>query len=222
MTTQVDGTLYEARIDHEQTVSGTNLSLFYATSPNAINIELVEGAVPDRYPGYPLHSRIESTYPTDENGKVNLITAIFPSNSNARKPSAIRIIEEEISGGIVDHGNNVKDFILESDNEKKYVVQGIEFKGKAALVRNANDSTQFYFARHTTALMSGSIGFDSDRPISIHHNIGSGGVIVSNGATIRLIGKGIETVQFDSGVTTVSSGSDFIEVLLPTGEIRFR
>jgi len=220
MTTIEEGILYDATIDHEQTIGGTKLSFFYATPASAINIEKVEGAVQDRYPGYPQHIRLESVYDADENGKVNLITALFPSDFNVAKPTATRITAEGVTGGTVDHGNNVKDIMLESANDKKYTAAGVDFFGKAVLARMTGDANDFYFVRHGTELLNGSVGFESDGPVSIYVK-GNEGVITSEGATIKLKGTGMENVQFGAGVTAVSSGTDFIEVQIPAGEVRF-
>ncbi|MFT4568401.1 MAG: hypothetical protein ACI9FN_003370 [Saprospiraceae bacterium] len=221
MTTVTEGILYDASIDHEQTISGTQLSFFYATPPSSINIEKVEGAVPDRYPGYPLHSRIESTYLTDDNGKINSITALFPFDSKISKPSALRITGEGISGGIVNHGNNIKDVILESIGDQKYSAEGVDFIAKAVLVRLSGETTQYYFVRHGTDFSIGSIGFESDSPISIYVK-GQKGVIVSEGTKIKLKGNGIQSVQFEPAVNILNSGTDFIEIQLPAGEVKFQ
>ena len=174
----------------------------------------------DRYPGYAQHTRLESVYDTDENGKVNLITALFPSDLNVSKPGASRITAEGITGGMIDHGNDVKDIILESANDKKYTVEGIDFFAKAVMSRSSDNVNTFYFARHGTEFLSGSVGFESDSPVSIYVK-GKVGVIISEGAKIKLKGPGVETVQFESTVTVISSGTDFIEVQIPAGEVRF-
>jgi len=216
-----DGRLYDASIDHEQTVSGTHLSLFYATPSATIEIEKVEGAVQDRYPGYPLHSRISATYATDLSGKINLITALSPFDSNLSKPQTTRITQEGISGGMIEHTDRIKDIFLESQNDKSYAFQNIDFTAKAILTRVAEGETTFYFVRHGTSFLHSEVGFESDIPISIYTR-GKKGVITSNGATIKLIGPSIETIQFDMGATILNSGSGFIEVEIPAGEVRFQ
>lgn len=220
LTTVEEGILYDATLDHEQTIGGTKLSFFYATSPTAINVEKVDGAVQDRYPGYAQHTRLESVYGTDENGKVNLITALFPSDLNVSKPGGSRITVEGVTGGVVDHGKAVKDVVLESANDKKYTAGGIDFFAKAVLARLTADANIFYFARHGTEFLSGGVGFESDSPVSIYVK-GKEGVITSEGAKIKLKGPGMETAQFESTVTIISSGTDFIEVQILAGEVRF-
>jgi hypothetical protein len=64
------------------------------------------------------------------------------------------------------------------------------------------------------------VGFESDSPVSIYVK-GTEGVIISEGAIIKLKGAGMGNVQFGSGVTAVSSGTDFIEVQISAGEVRF-
>ncbi|MFY0654833.1 MAG: hypothetical protein JXQ96_22565 [Cyclobacteriaceae bacterium] len=220
VTTVENGQEYETAINHYETIGGSKLSLFYATPTKAVNIEKVSGAVPDRYPGYPDHNRLESVYDVNAEGKVNLVTLLFPSDINISKPSSGRITGEGISGGIVDHGGNVTDVIIESFNDQAYTHGNITFKGKAVISRSTGDANSFYFIRHGSQFDQGGIGFESDVDISIYTK-GNQGVISSSGTTIKLKRAGIQNVQFDVSVTTVDSGDGFIEVTIPEGEVRF-
>jgi hypothetical protein len=216
-----DGILYDATIDHKPTIGGTKLSLFYATPASAINVEKVEGAVQDRYPGYPKHSRLESVYDTDENGKINLVTMLFPFDFNIPKPQAKRITSTGVTGGIIDHGNNVKDVVLESSNSQLYTTEGISFFGKAVIARMENSVNSFYFVRQGTYFNQNGIGFESDGDISIYAK-GNVGVIFSSGAKVKLTGSDIQNIQFDVSVNLISSGAGFIEIQLPSGVVRFQ
>ncbi len=214
------GKEYIADIDHKQTVDGAKLSFFFATKPSIVNIEKVQSAVQDRYPGYPKHNRLESIYETNANGKINLVTILFPHNLNHQKPPISRITETSYTGGYIDHDGVATDIIIESSGEQPYIYKEVKFMAKAIICRNSIDKNIFYFARKGTNLSQFETGFESDAPISIYSK-GKYGVIISDGAKVKLKGPDISSIQFEPSVEILSSGNQFIEVQIPVGNVRF-
>jgi hypothetical protein len=214
------GMEYQATIDHYPTVTGTKLSIFYGTPPSTVNIEKVPSAVPDRYPGYPDHNRLESIYETDITGKLNLVTIIFPHDFSHQKPSMTRVTGEDYSGGRIDHSGSLTDIILETSGEKAYVHQEITFKGKALIVRELNHENTFYFIRKGTELDHNGVGFTSDTPVSIYSK-NNNGAIVSEGAKVILNGSSMHTMKFDPPVEILNSDDNFVEIQLPEGTVQF-
>jgi len=82
-----------------------------------VNIEKVPSAVPDRYPGYPDHNRLESVYSTLDQKTLNLITILFPHNETHAKAPMSRISSDNYSGCSIDHGSGILDIILESSGD---------------------------------------------------------------------------------------------------------
>ena len=168
----------------------------------------------------PDHSRLEAVYDTDATGKVNLSTILFPQGSTTQKPQFMRISEAEYNGSSVTRNNMINDVILQSSVDSEVVYGDISFHGKSLVSRNSQTGNLFYFVRQGVKFNMPGTGFESDLPVSIHVK-GKEGVIISQGATIRLNGTGMNSVSFVPSVTEISSGADFIEVQLPAGEIRF-
>ena len=220
ISTLLGKTEYEATIDHEYTVPGARLSIFYGTPPDEVNIEKVPSAVPDRYPGYPDHNRLESIYSTDDQGDLNLVTVLFPYDGAHIKPSISRIATDNFTGCSVDHGSGIQDILLESGRDQELTHGSLAFKGVGTIARNENSNNKFYFVKQGTKFEQGSVGFVSDEPISIYARERVG-VIHSDGATVMLKGQGMENISFNPPVTVISSGTDFIEIQVPAGAIRF-
>ena len=214
------GMEYEAAIDHYPTSSGAKLSFFFGTPTAEVNIEKVASAVPDRYPGYPDHNRLEAIYDIDASGKAHLVTILFPHDGMHLKPPIARINETGISGCSINHDASTKDVVLESNGDQDIVFDDITFHGKSMLSRSSNAANVLYFVRHGRKYDQGGIGYESDAAVSIYAK-GTEGVIVSEGAKIKLSGEGMNTINFSPSADVISSGTNFIEVQLPTGEVRF-
>ncbi len=214
------GKEYLADIDHYPTVAGTKLSIFYATAPIQVNVAKVPSAVPDRYPGYPDHSRLESVYNAGSGGKTALITVLFPHDASHLKPSFARISGSDFSGGTISHSGDVTDIILSSLGEKLSASNDVSFLAKSVLCRKSTSGNIFYFVRKGTQLSQDKVGFESDSPISIYAR-GKEGVIVSGGAKVKLKGPGISSLKFEPASNVISSGTDFVEVQVPAGTVNF-
>lgn len=221
VSTLAIGETYQADIDHKKTVSGAKLSFFYATPPLSVNIEKVASAVPSRYPDYPDHNRLEAVYETDLNGNVQLITVLFPHASHQSAATFSRISDPQFTGGSMLHDGGIVDYALESNGEQVLTNGTASFQARALLYREDNSAPIFYFARKGRSFSMNGIGFESDAPVSIYAR-GQAGVIISPGATITLRGPGMGSITFETSVSVVSSGSDFIEVVLPEGSYEFQ
>lgn len=210
---------YIANLDHYPTVGGSAVDFYYLTPPQKVNIEKVAGAVPDRYPGYPDHNRLEAVYNTSEKGSKNLATLIFPINGGIQKP-----VFEKISGDGFNACSftkeNISDFIFESENSVAITSGTKTFAAKLVLCRENTTENLFYFVKDGTSFKSGKVGFEADSPVSIVARKNKG-EIISEGATVKLFGDGIENINFSPAVESVSSGNGFVEVKLPAGNVTF-
>ncbi|MCK5470312.1 MAG: hypothetical protein KAI99_17440, partial [Cyclobacteriaceae bacterium] len=120
----------------------------------------------------------------------------------------------------IDHGGGLQDIILESFGGQEFTYDNITFYGKSTVSRSLNSTNVFYFVRQGNKFDQGGVGFESDTPISIYSR-GNDGVIISDGAKVRLDGAGMGSVKFDSSVEVLNSGVNFIEVQLPEGTFYF-
>jgi len=206
---------YEAEIDHYPTVSGTKLTIFYATPTEAVHVEKVQSAVPDRYPNYPDHNRLESVYPVDSEKKRNLVTVLFPSNALHQKAGFQRIQGDGFTVSTLTQ-NEETDYIFESEGVSKVQVAGHSVQAEMALFRQSG----FWFVRNGTYFSSPDTGFESNVAVTVYLN-GKSGAIVTTGGIVKLTGTGINSVQFEQPVEVIRSGDDFIEVELGEGTYEF-
>ncbi len=97
----------------------------------------------------------------------------------------------------------------------------ITYQAEFCLTRKAVNSTAFYLVRNGQYFSANNVGFESDNLLTVYA-MGNEGVIISAGyATAKLYGPGIENVQFDPAVQTISTGTDYIEVQIDEGTYNF-
>jgi hypothetical protein len=211
---------YSASIDHYPTVNGTSVGFYYLTPPLEVNIEKSQGAVQDRYPGYPEHNRLEAVYEVDAEGRKNLVTVIFPYNASHAKADFQKIAGENFNACSVSQGS-VVDFVFEASVENPIESNGIKMQAEFCLTRKDGNATAFYLVRNGTSLASNGVGFESDIPVTVYAR-GTEGAVISGGAKVKLTGAGMGAVQFDPAVTVLDSGTDFMEVQLTEGTFYFK
>jgi hypothetical protein len=212
---------YDATIDHYASVNGVTLKFFYATPSVDIKIEKVASAVPERYPGYPDHNRLESVYNVGTTGKKNIVTVLYPYNNNLSMAALQKFEGEDFSGGLIRHNEALIDYVIESTGETFINADGVSVQAKAAIWREISDQNNFYFVRQGKGFAMGTVGFESNLPVSLFVK-GNEGVVTSSGAKIKLKGPEINSIVFDEGVQILGSGNDFVEVQLPKGIITFK
>ena len=207
---------YTAAIDHYPTVQGTKLTVYYATPPDEVNIGKVRSAVPDRYPGYPDHNRMEAVYSIDSEGSKNLATILFPHNSEVQKANFQRMEGDGFTGATLTQQENVTDYVISSKGDSAVQSVGTLVQAKAALWRKVNNQMVFVFVRKGTYFALDDFSVESDAPISFFLQ-GTKGVIVSPAAKVKITGSGAGNIGFDNAVEIINSGTNFIEVNLSEG-----
>jgi hypothetical protein len=207
---------YTAGIDHYPTITGSSLCFYYVTPPVSVNIDKVLSAVPDRYPGYPEHSRLESVYSTDMNGKKDIVTILFPFNETHEKATFNRISITGSEGCMIEQDGNVTDFVFESADLAEKTFEGTQFAGKSLLYRKINGKTSLFFVRKGTLFKSDNTGFKSDNPSTIYLKNGKGSII-SGGGKVSFYDANISAVNIDNKEVT-SSHSDNMSVTISIPE----
>jgi hypothetical protein len=210
---------YSAKIDHYPTVNGTSMCFYYLTPPNEVNLEKSQSAVPERYPGYPEHNRLEAVYNTNSEGSKNMATLLLPYSFGSPKAAIQNAASDGFNACVVSQ-NGVNDYIFETMLGNEYVSNDITFNAELSLVRKTQASVPFYFVRNGTKLSVQNLGFESDGPATIYCRDNTG-TIISDGVKIKLVGVGIENIQFSPAVEIINSGTDFIEVNLTEGTFTF-
>ena len=210
---------YTAPIDHYPSLPAGMVTFYYVSTPEAVNIEKSQSAVPDRYPEYPEHNRLESVYPVNDEGKKSLTTLIFPHNHLVAKPTFQKFSSEEFEGIKFTQGT-VTDYLITSENSVVNFDDS-SFSGSLCWARKKDNTLPSFFVKSGTSFLNNGIGFESDNPITIYVN-GSKGVVITEGATLKLKGSALAGVSFDGNVTVNSNSEDHIEVALGEGQYTFQ
>ncbi len=220
VTTVSNTQLYEAKIDHYPSSAGAHLTFFYATPPLQVLVEKVPSAVPDRYPNYPDHNRLEATYQANPEGYLNIVTVLFPSDID--HPAAVfrRISDQHFTGGRIIHGEGLTDVALESRGDQKFTIDSVSFQAKSMLYRESNDGNAFFFARKGIHFFHGDVGFDSENPVSIYFR-GSTGAVITDGTVLTLRGPIFTDLNLNSDAVILERADDFITIQLPKGTYYF-
>lgn len=218
ITTTEDRREYTAPIDHYPTVPAGEVTFYYLDPPDAVNLEKVPSAVPDRYPDYPDHNRLESLYSTDNSGENNITTLIFPHNHLVAKPSFQKLNSDDYDGVKFTQGS-VTDYIVSSEHN---IVdfEGSTFVGKLCWARKNDATLNSFFVKSGTSFLNDGYGFESNSPVTIYVK-GSKGVVVTEGATIKLKGSQLARVSFDGNVTVINTTDEYTEVALEHGTYAF-
>jgi hypothetical protein len=212
-------TQYSTAIDHYSTVPGVSLTFYFLTPPADVVVEKSPGAVPDRYPNYPDHNRLESTYTTDNQGRRQLTTLIFPHNDRFPKPNFVAMRSEQYEGLKFDRGETTH-YIFANPKNKVETIEGISFEGELAQTMKTKGGVLSFFVLSGTDFMADGAGFNSENPITIQcHN--SKGTLITDGGRLTLIGKALAGVGFDKTVEIIESSSDTLIVKLNKGTYKF-
>ena len=210
---------YTAPIDHYPTTAAGKVTFYYVTAPDAVNIEKSPSAVQDRYPGYPDHNRLESVYSVDSEGKKSLATLIFPHNHLVSKPNFEKFSSDEFEGIKFRH-ESITDYVITS-NDNFVNFENSTFTGNFFWTREIDKVVTSFFVKSGTSFLNNGKGFESDKPITLYIN-GSDGIVLSNGANLKLIGNSLAKVKFNENVTIKNSADDYLEVELPSGKFTFQ
>lgn len=213
---EIENTLFTANIDHYPTVSGTRVHFYYLTPPDKVNIEKSQSAVPDRYPGYPEHNRLESVYQVDTEGKKDLTTIILPSKANGPKINFQKLEGVNYTACAIQQKGNINDYIFESSAEKLIENKDFSYQGELLFVRMSGKKVRSCFIKNGSSFQADDLSMESDHPITMYLRENKG-AIISEGAKIRLTGAGVNNIQFNPEVTVLDSGNDFIEMQVSEG-----
>lgn len=210
---------YTAPIDHKPSIPLTKATFYYLTPPNEVNIEKSISAVQDRYPGYPEHNRLESVYNIDnESLKKSISTLIFPNSNLVSKPNFEKIHSDNFYG-VKFSTNSYTDYII-STKIKSVEVDKFSASGDFIWCRKKSDNVYSFFVESGTSFKQNNFGFESDSPVTIYVK-DSKGVIISNGAKLKLNGSNLSGANFDSSVKVISQSENHIEVELGSGTFKF-
>jgi hypothetical protein len=202
---------------YNQSSNNTRVNVFLASEP--LNVKIKDGPLCNLSESI-ISQYINAEYTTDEAGKRNIVTVIFPHDKTHSKATMSRKTDEGFSGAEVVLSSSIKDYALESSGNDTITLNGVSFRGLAALYRTGANEDNFYFVRQGRYFKDGGLspkGFVTDEDVSLYIKSKNGN-IVSDGADVTLYYPDIKGIKIDgSPVTNISAGSGWVEVNVPAG-----
>jgi len=178
-----------------------SVDVFLGLAPTKVDLRLGVRTAWGTHRWSTLGSGLHASFPTDKAGKVNIPTVIYPSDS-AHPPAEIaRIRGDGYCGVKLGAGAGLTDYVLAMPLGAGQPVQvdGLVVRARSAVFRKADSGPIFYFVRKGTRFQAGGVGFESDKPVTIHVR-GKVGRVVSPGATVTIRRRGeTATLKLDEG-----------------------
>ena len=218
--------IIENEKEYRWTITGCNYSgndlgvtIFLGTIPLSVSVKTgYKGSYHDcsRFEG----KYIYSTYDTNDDGKVTIVSVIFPHDQSHPVANMNRISTPFASGAVIDHGDSIVDHALGSLGDSVVTFNDISFKGLATVYREEDGNNRFYFVRKGVKFDDGSPsrqGFDSDSEISLFIE-DKDGQIISPGTDITFYYPEITGMKLDGALASVlTSGSGWVKIHVEKG-----
>lgn len=197
----------------------TYINVFLATPPSSVLVK--DGAIAGSTTLFIIAKYIESLFPTDSQGRGEILTGLFPHDATHIKPNISRVIASGRTGMVVEHKSNLKDIAFVSRGTSEMNFDGISFKGKGMIARKLNSTAlSFYFLREGVFFVAPdkANGVESDSPISLHLRNNSG-KISSPGTNVVFYAPQIKSVLIDSKPMSIISqvAGQSMEIFVPNG-----
>lgn len=196
----------------------TGLSLFFGSAP--ANIQFYPGIIASINGGAIIPEYFFNTYTPDSDGTTSLLTALFPYNSTHPKASMQRIQNSYLTGISLNHGSNLIDYALTSDNAAAAAHAGIDFEAASAWYRLQGSSLIAYFVRQGRSLTNSAVsptGFSSASPVTLRLK-GTSGHIVSPGTSVTFRYPSLTAVRLNGQILSpTQTGSGFVTATIPQG-----
>jgi len=211
---------YVAPIDG-YVMPGSNVSLTMGFGAEPKSIEHLDGIVSCGDEGSLATKYLKAEYSADRNGRLALITVLYPVEGRSTPPKMKRASGRGYSGMWVMSGENIVDCAVSSVTSDPVALEdGSSFVGKAAIFRTQHDGLIFYFARQATSFDDGRgqrTGFDSPQPLTVYLK-GRRGTVISPGTKARFYCPGLTRCRIDEqAVEVADSGDGWINVNVPAG-----
>lgn len=109
-----------------------------------------------------------SSYPTNSNGEKNIVTVLFPSDSEHPRADMSRTSGSGYTGTIVEHTPRISDVMLESDGMNTVQEDhDLSFQGRALWTRRGTESSPYFIRKGRSFFNDHHLGFESEAPVSL-------------------------------------------------------
>jgi|GEM_PF-2688074 len=181
-------------------------------------VQLLDGRTADSGSGQ-AHTYLYNTYNLGAAGERNLITLI-KGQTNSSAPSFARVSGSDYSGTVIDQGNSIEDYVLESSSPYQASIHGnYRFTGDMAIFRTTNGNLNWYFMKagfSFSGQASTLTGFTSNGPISIMMEGNTGKI-----TTVSSRQVGLEVDAANVNCTRVKINGQLVNSSLSNGYVYF-
>lgn len=210
---------YTALIDHYPTIPGASLNLHFAPLPDEVRVEKVPSAVPERYPGYPDHNRLEAVYGMNESNAITTTAVLFPYDQT--HPPAQFITEEEGTVWEIEQLTGT-DLLMRSESPDTLESDGVAMVGQVLLTRKSDPVDVFVFGRGLTYLHSSVVGLESTVPTTLYFSEEEGALSIEQTTELVLTAAQAADLRFEPAVEPLILDPDRIMLSLEAGIYYFK
>jgi hypothetical protein len=198
-----------------QKITDVNLTIFLATQPDSVTMHKGAIAGPNIENQY-----LYPTY-TRQTGVKQILTVLFPSSPDHPKPTFSRISGDQFSGAVVDQGEGVVDYLLESDSNSTQSMTGASFQARRSFFRLVGGQLQAFYAAGKLfeyETNGEKVGMEAAEDLVICWWQRSGQVSSTVPQTLTLYYPNItEVILNDAPATIAQSGKDWVKINIPRG-----
>ena len=196
--------------------ASTALTLFLATPP--AGLDLYDGVLASWGGGF-VGKYLFTRYPLDPEGRRQIVTLLYPSDTARPKATFARVSAPGYTGASVSAiGGRIIDTVLELNSATTVTLpDGVKLQAASAVSRRLEGRHTFVFAREARSFRDGAYGFTSSAPVTVFLDE-RGGHIDSLGSIVRIHRPDLSEVIVD-GVTIplTTTGPGWIEFAVPSG-----
>jgi hypothetical protein len=197
-----------------QEITDVDLTLFLGTPPEKVTLHNGAIAGPNIENQY--------LYPTYARGAgvKQILTVLFPSNSDHPKPTLSRISSEQFSGAVVDQGD-VVDYLLESDSSAPQTLDGATFQARRSFFRLVDNQLRSFYAAGKAfeyEANGSKTGMRAEQEIVIYLRDRSGQIHSPAPQALTLYAPNIAGVILnDAPANVTQSGAGWVQINVPAG-----
>jgi hypothetical protein len=214
---QVSPAEYQADIvNYENTeITNVDLTVFLGTPPDAVTLHNGAIAGPDIENQY-----LYASY-NRGSGKKQIVTVLVPSDPEHQKPELDRIMGEHFSGAKVDHGDEVVDYIVESNPNTADSIDNATFQASRSLFRLVKADLRAVYAVGKSfeyGIGLGRKGFQAEQDLAFYMREGAVQVVSPTAQTLTLYYPTITGANLNGSPSPiVQATDDSVTINIPAG-----
>lgn len=198
--------------------NSTDFRIFPVREPDSIEMIDGEAAGSAGYYGLRIKSML-ANYTSNENKESRSAMVMLPTASDTSAPPMTRFGNVDFNGIKIAHTDTAADYVIQSqmDGEKQF--GGLAFDAENLLMRTSDGEVMWYLAENAEKFRAGSIGFESNIPITIYADGDQVQINCKNTTRITIYKECVKSAQINGKtLRCIKKGDGFLTVYVPKGE----